>query len=267
MATRQPTRKTPSRTRVGRKTAGSAKAATTRTAARRPSTSASAGRAAAAKAPAERGSLAAARSTKSASSRSAGSRSRKPPVTRGGAAVAPDALALLQRDHDTVDQMFRKYERLKDGDERKPALRAQIIEELTVHAQVEEELFYPALRSLFEAGEKDKAVELIDEADVEHETLKWLIEQIEGGDAGDEGLTDARVKVLAEYVKHHVQEEEGQIFKAARKVALDLADLGRRMDDRKRQLKGEESAQSEAAGGASMQVAEPAQMSSALPES
>jgi hemerythrin superfamily protein len=177
-----------------------------------------------------------------------------------GRAARMDALKLLKEDHDRVDAMFKRYERMKEGDERKRGLMQQIVEELRVHAQVEEELFYPALRTLFEEGDRKKELELIEEADVEHETVKWLMEQLESGDQADEGTTDARVKVMGEYVKHHVQEEEGQIFKAAKKVDLDLEELGRQLDARKRQLMGQAPAGSEAGGDSGMQINEPAQM-------
>ena len=157
---------------------------------------------------------------------------------RGGRRGANDALALLKRDHDNVDAMFKKYDRMKDGDERKAPLREQVCMELTVHAKLEEELFYPALKSLFEQGGMDKAVDLIEEADVEHASLKWLIEQLQSGDQQDEGMIDARVKVLSEYVKHHVEEEEGEIFKAARKVDIDLEALGAEIEARKGELMG-----------------------------
>ena len=189
--------------------------------------------------------------------------SRKASGTSRGRTGTVDALKLLREDHDNVSQMFKRYDRMKEGDERKQALRETILEELRVHAQVEEELFYPALKSLFEQAQKDKAVELIDEADVEHETVKWLIEQLE--DQSDEAMTDARVKVLGEYVSHHVKEEEGEIFKAAKKVDLDLVELGQRMDARKRQLKGE-APEGSRGGGTSMQIDEPAQMASGLTE-
>ena len=173
-----------------------------------------------------------------------------------------DALKLLKEDHERVDDMFKKYDRMKEGDERKQALLQQILEEVRVHAQVEEELFYPALRTLFEEGGKDKELDLIEEADVEHETVKWLMEQLESGDQCDEGTTDARVKVMGEYIRHHVEEEEGQIFKAAKKVDLDLEELGQQMDARKRQLMGEDPAGGEGGGDTGMQINEPAQMAS-----
>jgi hypothetical protein len=185
-----------------------------------------------------------------------GSRGRK---SAGTARGRMDALKLLKEDHDRVDEMFKRYDRMKEGDERKQQLLQTILEEVRVHAQVEEELFYPALSALFEEGGKDKERELIEEADVEHETVKWLMEQLEG-EQSDEGMRDARVKVMGEYIRHHVEEEEGQIFKAAKKVDLDLEELGRQMDARKRQLKGEEPADQEGAGDGDMQVSEPAQM-------
>jgi len=172
---------------------------------------------------------------RTATSGAASSRATKSTSTsRGGR--ANDALALLKRDHDNVDAMFKKYDRMKEGDERKAPLREQVCMELTVHAKLEEALFYPALKSLFEQGGMDKAVDLIEEADVEHASLKWLIEQLQSGDQSDEGMIDARVKVLSEYVKHHVQEEEGEIFKAARKVDIDLVALGAEMEARKAEL-------------------------------
>jgi hemerythrin-like domain-containing protein len=177
-----------------------------------------------------------------------------------------DALKLLKEDHDKVDQMFRKFDRMKEGDERKEALVQQILEEVRVHAQVEEEIFYPALRAPAEEAGKRKEVELLDEAEVEHDSAKTLMEQIERGEGGD-SMRDARVKVLGEYIRHHVKEEEGEIFKAARKLGLDLEQIGRQLDARKRQLKGEAPAEAggdEAMGAGAMQVSEPEQMVSPL---
>jgi hypothetical protein len=194
---------------------------------------------------------------KSSARAASDNRGAKASGTRGGM----DALKLLKEDHERVDQLFKKYDRMKEGDERKQALLETILEELRVHAQVEEELFYPALNARFESAGKDKEQELIDEAEVEHETVKWLMEQLEG-EQSDEHTRDARVKVMGEYVRHHVKEEEGQMFKAAKKVDVDLAELGRQMDARKRQLKGEEPADQEgmAEGEDAMRVSEPAAM-------
>jgi hemerythrin superfamily protein len=178
------------------------------------------------------------RGNSGSSGRSGARGSKSASASRGTRRGANDALALLKRDHENVDAMFKKYDRMKEGDERKAPLREQVCMELTVHAKLEEELFYPALKSLFEQGGMDKAVDLIEEADVEHASLKWLIEQLQSGDQSDEGMIDAKVKVLSEYVKHHVQEEEGEIFKAARKVDIDLEALGAEMEARKSDLVG-----------------------------
>lgn len=150
-----------------------------------------------------------------------------------------DALSLLKDDHDRVDKMFKRYEKMKADDERKQALREQILTEVRVHAQVEEEVFYPALRAAFEDEGKDKEMKLLAEADTEHATVKWLMAELDGGSSGDGEKTDACVKVMGEYIKHHVEEEEGPMFRAARKTDLDLAALGAQMVARKRELMGE----------------------------
>ena len=177
---------------------------------------------------------------KSASRTSSTSRGKRAGKEAGGRSRTRrmDALSLLKQDHEHVDDLLRKFERMKEGDERKQALLQEILEEVRVHAQVEEELFYPALRTLLEEDGKEKEIKLIAEADVEHETVKWLMAELEGGSLQAE-MVDARVKVMGEYIRHHVEEEEGQIFRAAKRSDLDLDELGRQMDARKRELKGE----------------------------
>ena len=197
-------------------------------------------------------------SARSGAARKAPARTAKSSSARGSGRM--DALKLLKEDHERVDALFKKYDRMKEGDERKQPLLETILEELRVHTRVEEEIFYPALDAGFESRGKEKEAELIDEAEVEHETVKWLMEQLEG-EQSDEQTRDARVKVMGEYVRHHVQEEEGQMFKAARKANVDLEALGRQIDARKRQLKGEEPADQEGAeGDDAMRVSEPAAM-------
>jgi len=114
-----------------------------------------------------------------------------------------NALDLLKRDHDEVDELFKQYEDTKDSgdDAQKESLVAQVCEALTVHAQIEEEIFYPAARR---ALDEDDARDLLDEAAVEHQTLKDLVERLEAAPT-DDPLYDAGVKVLSEYVKHHVR--------------------------------------------------------------
>lgn len=174
-----------------------------------------------------------------ASSKS-GSKSASGKGSKGRAGRA-DAVSLLKDDHERVDDMFKKFERMKEGDERKQALMQQIIEEVRVHAQVEEEIFYPAVREAFEAKDDDKGLDMIEEADVEHETVKWLIEQLES-EGSDEDARDAKVKVMGEYIRHHVEEEEGELFKRARKAGVDFEALGQQIEARKRELMGEEPA-------------------------
>jgi hemerythrin superfamily protein len=155
----------------------------------------------------------------------------KTPARKKSAGSRPrDALALLKADHKKVDDLIKKFEKARSASQ-KQTLANTICEELTIHAQIEEMEFYPALR---EAGNK-KLADLLDEANVEHQSLKTLIAQIEQGSAGDD-LFDAKVTVLGEYVKHHVKEEEGEIFPLARKTRLDLKALGAILSEEKEAL-------------------------------
>ena len=151
---------------------------------------------------------------------------------RSPAAKAVDATKLLAADHKEVKALFKEYDKLakKDGsDEEKQAIAEQICTMLTVHATVEEELFYPAAREAMD--EQD----LLDEAEVEHASAKDLIAQIRGMAPSDE-LYDAKVKVLGEYIDHHVQEEEKELFPKVRKADLDLKELGATLEARKQEL-------------------------------
>lgn len=142
-----------------------------------------------------------------------------------------NAIALLKNDHRTVEDLFEEYEHARRAD-RKQAIVQQICEELTVHAQLEEQVFYPAAQ---EALGKDD-VDLIEEARVEHASLKWLIAQLEA-EAPDSELYAAKVTVLKEYVQHHVKEEEKEMFPKLRKTELDLDALGQSMTESKQLLK------------------------------
>ena len=144
-----------------------------------------------------------------------------------------DATQILMADHKKVSKIFADYDKLKDGDaKRKQELAKQACDELTVHAQVEEELLYPALYEAF----KDSDDALVDEAEVEHGTIKQLIAALQASDPSDR-LFDANMTVLTEYVKHHVKEEEGEIFPKARKSkALDLKQMGVDIVARKAQI-------------------------------
>jgi hemerythrin-like domain-containing protein len=141
---------------------------------------------------------------------------------------APDAITLLVADHREAADLFDRYEAAGD-DAEKGALASQICLALKVHTQIEEELFYPPARD--ETGDAD----LLDEAVVEHMGVKTLIAQIEAMQPG-QPLYDAKVKVLSEQVRHHVEEEESELFPEAREAGLDLAAIGLALAARKAEL-------------------------------
>jgi len=150
-------------------------------------------------------------------------------------AAKTDATALLARDHAEVKKLFKQYEKLADAEaegEERQALAERICAMLTVHATIEEEIFYPAAR------EADVEDDLLDEAEVEHASAKDLIAQIQSMSPDDE-LYDAKVKVLGEYVDHHVQEEEGEMFPKCRRAKMDLAGLAQALAERKSELMAE----------------------------
>lgn len=170
--------------------------------------------------------------TKTAPTKTASAKKTAPAKT---SSTAMDAIALLEADHKEVKAMFKAYQKLVDAEapaEDRRELADTICSSLTVHATIEEEIFYPAAREALE--EQD----LLDEAEVEHASAKELIAQIESMDPDDE-LYDAKVKVLGEYIDHHVKEEEGEMFPKARKAKLDLAALGEEMQSRKDELSAE----------------------------
>jgi len=140
-----------------------------------------------------------------------------------------DAIALLRADHAAVQALFDQFEKARD-DARKQKLAQQICMELKIHASIEEEIFYPATRE-FLPKEKD----LLDEAEVEHASAKELIAQIEAGGPGT-ALWEAKVTVLGEYIKHHVKEEQNEMFPKVRKTKLDLQALGAQLQSRKDEL-------------------------------
>ncbi len=144
---------------------------------------------------------------------------------------AQDATALLRADHKLVDGLFYDYEQASTKAMKKK-LVSQICMELSVHSQVEEEIFYPAVKQAL------KDHEMIPEATVEHETLKSLMAQVEGVEPDGE-MFDAKIKVLAEYVKHHVKEEQEEMFTKAKASKLNLMELGDKMAARKHLLMAE----------------------------
>ena len=145
-------------------------------------------------------------------------------------AETQDAVALLKADHRTVEELFAKFEKAS-GDGRKQSIAEEICKELTIHATIEEEIFYPACEDKIDEAD-------LKEAYVEHDGAKVLIAEIEAGGPDNE-YYDAKVKVLSEQIEHHVEEEEQRIegiFSQARKAGLDMDALGEQMAARKAEL-------------------------------
>ena len=143
-----------------------------------------------------------------------------------------DAIELLMADHRHVEKLFKEYEKLVENEgsyNEKGALAATICAELTVHTQVEEEIFYPAARDILD--EED----LVDEAVVEHASAKDLIAQL-ADMSPDDDLYDAKIKVLSELIEHHVEEEEDEMFPKVKKARLNTGSLGSEMAERKQEL-------------------------------
>src|SRR6185369_12661964 len=145
-----------------------------------------------------------------------------------------DAIALLKADHRQVEEWFEQFEKARDAD-RKQELATNICDALTVHATIEEEIFYPAFL------EATDDTDTHHEAEIEHESAKRLIAEIEASSPDDEYF-DAKMKVLSEQIKHHVKEEEGTdgMFSEARKSEMDLDALGEQLAARKAELEGSE---------------------------
>lgn len=165
---------------------------------------------------------------------------------RAARSSKPDAIAMLTADHKKVKSIFKKFERLQKqdgGDAEKADLVQQACMELTVHAQLEEEIFYPAVR----AATRDD--DLMDEAQVEHMSAKDFIGQLQLMRPGSE-LYDAKFTVLGEYVNHHVEEEEGEMFRKAKRAKVDMASLGEQMSERKQALLAEQGVAEAPASGA-----------------
>jgi len=148
-----------------------------------------------------------------------------------------DACDLLDADHKAVKKMFNEFEELTESRgntrEKKRRLAEKICLELTVHAQIEEEIFYPALRDAIDAPE------LLDEAQAEHQRVKELVAQIEGLPDGDAAMDDL-VSQLARSVENHVKEERDLLFPKARAAeGLDLDQLGAKMKERQQELESQ----------------------------
>ena len=152
--------------------------------------------------------------------------------SKSSASSGNEAIAQLTADHARVKKLFKEYDRMAkaEADESdRQELANTICAELTAHATAEEEIFYPAAREALDEAD------LIDEAEVEHASAKELIAQIQASSPDDE-LFDAKVKVLGEYINHHVQEEEGEIFPKVRKAKLETVELGEQIAARKAEI-------------------------------
>lgn len=148
-------------------------------------------------------------------------------------ATQKDACDFLDADHKAVKKLFTEYEELAEArgssGEKKRQLAERICREVTVHAQLEEEIFYPAVRKAL------KEDLMMDEADVEHASAKELIAQIQDMTPGDT-LYDAKVMVLGEYIDHHVKEERNEMFPKARTSKVDLVKMRATLQGRKEEL-------------------------------
>lgn len=173
---------------------------------------------------------------KKTAAKTASTAAKKAPAKKSSSRFGP-AIQLLVDDHEAAKAIFKQYEDLAENDgpnDEKKALAEKVCGMLTVHTTIEEEIFYPAAReALGEDGE-----DLLDEAEVEHASAKDLIAQIQGMEP-DEDLYDAKVKVLGEYVNHHVEEEETEMFPKCQKSDLDQDTLATDLSARKDELKAE----------------------------
>jgi hemerythrin-like domain-containing protein len=159
--------------------------------------------------------------------------SRSTTTAKQTKADTSDAINMLMDDHKKVKKLFKDFEKLSSSDKaskrEKAELAQMICQELKIHTSIEEEIFYPATREAIDASD------IMDEADVEHGCAKTLISQIETCEPSDDHY-DAMVIVLGEYVNHHIEEEEKEMFAKVKKSKLDTAMLGEEMMERKQAL-------------------------------
>ena len=154
-------------------------------------------------------------------------------MAKSKAKAAEGAIEILKEQHDKVKKAFKEFEKLdREDGETQQQLVQTVCEDLKLHATLEEEIFYPAVREAIDDED------IMNEAQVEHETAKMLIEQLENMGADDPNF-HATFTVLGEYIMHHVKEEEGEMFPEAKKTDLDMEELGARMKQRMQELMGE----------------------------
>jgi hemerythrin-like domain-containing protein len=138
------------------------------------------------------------------------------------------AISILMKDHDTVKELFERFEKSESAAEKEKII-AEALTELKIHATIEEEIFYPPVR-------KQVGKDLMNEADEEHHVARVLIAELDRDGRGDDHR-DAKFTVLAESVKHHIKEEEGEMLPKAKGVEMDFEALGQKMLERKKELK------------------------------
>ncbi|HEX6155639.1 MAG TPA: hemerythrin domain-containing protein [Burkholderiales bacterium] len=157
-------------------------------------------------------------------------------MPRSRTKTSADAIDLLKQDHERVEKAFKEFEKLDRQDaEACRRLIGGVCEALTAHTTLEEEIFYPAVREAIDDED------LMNEAAVEHETARMLIEQLQNMGPDDPNYF-ATFTVLGEYVRHHIKEEQNEMFPAARKSGIDLAALGERLRARRDELPAQEEA-------------------------
>jgi len=138
------------------------------------------------------------------------------------------AMSILMKDHDTVKELFDRFEKSESATEKEKII-ADALTELKIHAVIEEEIFYPAVRKLV-------GKDLMNEADEEHHVARLLIAELDRDGRGNDHR-DAKFTVLAECVRHHIKEEESEMLPKAKAVEMDFEALGQQMLERKKQLK------------------------------
>ena len=162
------------------------------------------------------------------SARKSASSKSKSTAKKTASSRQKDAIQLLKADHREVEKLFRDFQKAS-GEARQEQLCRKICQALLIHTQIEEELVYPTARDFL------KDDQIVDEAYVEHNAAKDLIEQIQGTEVSDD-MFEARMQVLQEQIEHHVQEEEKEFFPKIQKTDMDLKGIGREIAARKKEL-------------------------------
>ena len=158
------------------------------------------------------------------------------PGKASAGSTASDAIDILIEDHRKVSRLFAEFQKIRDraDEDSKQTLVEIACTELVIHAQVEEEFLYPALREAFDEAD----LHLLDEAEVEHTAARQLISELESMQPDDD-LYDAKFTVLGEYVRHHIEEEQNRIFPVIKKGNIDLESLGQNILERREELRSE----------------------------